>query len=841
MNVKEIARQYIEKGFKVVPIQPNSKQPIAIKDWWNQEYTPEHFFENYGIGLLLGKKVTINGKTGILIDIDLDSPAAVRTSDVIQKRLGNTARFGHSAKPNSHLLYLVQDVEEVKSQKFLDIEHGTILEIRAKNTQTLAPPTPHEKGGERVWENGFENIDIATTTLERLNKVIREVAACITIGMRFIEHQVHFQKLDVFGLIARSGKIEKPEQLAELGDIMHIAYYGKADSRKNLSDAKTTMEDLEKGEALPGYTKMKQTFGEEVTEQFCKWFGIDKNTLASSEYFKKLKEQIQNVKSEYMCENKFAEIFVKLTDNQFMYIPEAKEHENVYRFNPLTNIWDKCEEDDILTEYRNKRIEILNEYRKMLSVDLEKIKQQFGKTPNPSDEKNPLSEMILNTENSIMAYAIKMWQHHNEKKVLENVKDKSKVSLLKVNQFEGKIPLNNGLFDLKTKTLEPYKKEYYITVKYDYDYVPGKRSAVFQKYFDEWTNHDKAVQKFLLGAIAYSLLSNPTSNFWFILRGPGGSGKSTFLDLFHHLMKPPYVQAIRKETLSSNEVSGTAPTENIARLVHARVVTSGDISSSKLNIDLVKNLTGGDTINARFLHKDSFDFKPKFVLWCSLNNSPSWDTSDDGLRRRIVMIPFDAPKTLQTRNEDLKDIIYSIDSIEGIFSQIVEEGLPYYEQTKLKEWPSVIESETQSVIFEANPIALFFEQNMVRTKDPIAQENQIPLMTLWGEYMKYAKDVRSKQYEYNVFKEKVIAYIESIGDSVRIKTRKGPNGKRWGKSVYLTNYKYSNAFIAKYDPKLPGKFKRDNQSHSDEFEDNENAFGTFSIEEVEDNDNVVKH
>ena len=80
---------------------------------------------------------------------------------------------------------------------------------------------------------------------------------------------------------------------------------------------------------------------------------------------------------------------------------------------------------------------------------------------------------------------------------------------------------------------------------------------------------------------------------------------------------------------------------DLARLAGARFVTVSETSEGqRLQESLIKDLTGGDTISARFMHREFFDFKPQFKLWIRGNHKPRIRGTDKGIWRRIHLIPF---------------------------------------------------------------------------------------------------------------------------------------------------------------------------------------------------------
>jgi putative DNA primase/helicase len=80
-------------------------------------------------------------------------------------------------------------------------------------------------------------------------------------------------------------------------------------------------------------------------------------------------------------------------------------------------------------------------------------------------------------------------------------------------------------------------------------------------------------------------------------------------------------------------------------------------SGRKLAESVVKSITGGDTISARFLHKEAFEFRPAMKLWLAANDRP-WVRDDDAaMWRRILQIPFAIEIPAAERDPEVKTIL----------------------------------------------------------------------------------------------------------------------------------------------------------------------------------------
>jgi putative DNA primase/helicase len=126
----------------------------------------------------------------------------------------------------------------------------------------------------------------------------------------------------------------------------------------------------------------------------------------------------------------------------------------------------------------------------------------------------------------------------------------------------------------------------------------------------------------------------------FLLWGNGANGKTTMLEAISHVMGE-YAKASEFTTFIAKKDAKTGATPELAMLRGARFVsaTEGE-KQHKLAESLVKQLTGGDTISARHLFCEYFQFQPQFKLWLGTNHKPEILGTDDGIWRRICLIPF---------------------------------------------------------------------------------------------------------------------------------------------------------------------------------------------------------
>ncbi|MEP3276973.1 MAG: phage/plasmid primase, P4 family [Stappiaceae bacterium] len=149
---------------------------------------------------------------------------------------------------------------------------------------------------------------------------------------------------------------------------------------------------------------------------------------------------------------------------------------------------------------------------------------------------------------------------------------------------------------------------------------------------------DASLIKYLQKICGYALTGNTSEHALFFIHGPGGNGKSVFLNVLAGIMGD-YAQEAPMETFTAS-YGNSHPTE-LAMLAGARLVTASETESGRAWAESrIKSLTGGDMISARFMRQDYFQFKPQFKLLIAGNHAPVLKRVDDAMKRRLRVIPF---------------------------------------------------------------------------------------------------------------------------------------------------------------------------------------------------------
>src|SRR5215218_5853712 len=199
------------------------------------------------------------------------------------------------------------------------------------------------------------------------------------------------------------------------------------------------------------------------------------------------------------------------------------------------------------------------------------------------------------------------------------------------------INCQNGTLDLRTGKLKDHDPADHITKIVPAEYDPEATRSRFLRFLKE-TLIDDAVIKFVKRYSGYTLTGITRERLLAILYGFGKNGKTTLVELLRDVMGN-YATNTDTETLLMKRYQGVG--NDVAALKSARFVSAAEVEQGRrLAESKVKQLTGRDTVTARFLFGEPFNFTPEFKLWLSTNNKPVIQGTDDAIWDRIRLIPF---------------------------------------------------------------------------------------------------------------------------------------------------------------------------------------------------------
>ena len=307
---------------------------------------------------------------------------------------------------------------------------------------------------------------------------------------------------------------------------------------------------------------------------------------------------------------------------------------------------------------------------------------------------------------------------------------------LKTDEFNSDRWLFNcqsGTVDLKSGELRPHRREDLITKLAPVQYSPGTRFETWDSFIEWITNGDVEYARFLQRAVGYSLTGDIGEEVLFFIHGPAAAGKSTFLEAIKATFGD-YARTADFEAFLKRQQVGS-PRNDIARLAGARFVISIEVDEGKsLAEGLVKMLTGGDTVTARFLHKEAFEFLPAFKLWLAANQAPRVRDDDEAMWRRILRVPLQHVIPKGERDKKVKTTLKNTQLAGPAILAWAVQGCISWQRQGLGV-PQLVEAATESYRTEMDPLRDFLAECCILHSDAI-----VPITRLWQTYQTWAKD-----------------------------------------------------------------------------------------------------
>lgn len=285
------------------------------------------------------------------------------------------------------------------------------------------------------------------------------------------------------------------------------------------------------------------------------------------------------------------------------------------------------------------------------------------------------------------------------------------VGLLKMSKdikvSDDELDTDNYLFNVKGITLNlkngkgfPPEPTNLITKRSKFIYDKDAKCPTWDMFLLQIFNKDTDLIRFVQKAMGYSLSGDVREQCLFILWGTGANGKSTFLNVLQELFGD-YACTTGTETFMKKT---SEQSNDLARLKGIRLVTTTEVEQGKaLSESLIKQITGGDEITARFLYGEYFSFKPTFKIFMATNHKPKIRGADNGIWRRIKMIPFTVTIPEEQRDKTLTEKLIAENS--GILNWLIQ-GYALWRKEGLNE-PEAIRDANEEYRMDMDAVGTF--------------------------------------------------------------------------------------------------------------------------------------
>lgn len=290
--------------------------------------------------------------------------------------------------------------------------------------------------------------------------------------------------------------------------------------------------------------------------------------------------------------------------------------------------------------------------------------------------------------------------------------------------------VQNGYLDLINGNLKDHDRKKMFTKISNVEFTDKIDCPRWIDFLNEIFEYDQELIDFIQKSVGYSLTGSTREQCMFILFGNGRNGKSVFLDIINDILGT-YATNIQPQTLMVKQQTSGANSD-IARLKGSRLVTTTEPNDGvRLDEGLVKQLTGGDKVTARHLYGNEFEFDPEFKIWMATNHKPIIRGTDDGIWRRLKMIPFEYQIPDNKVDKNLK---YKLRKELSAILNWALEGALKWQKEGLKN-PRVVEKANQEYRVEMDVTELFIQECC-----EVDGDYSIQAKTLYQTYIEWAKE-----------------------------------------------------------------------------------------------------
>ena len=308
---------------------------------------------------------------------------------------------------------------------------------------------------------------------------------------------------------------------------------------------------------------------------------------------------------------------------------------------------------------------------------------------------------------------IKRWQRRNYRETV--LKDAASVYPAALTAFDSDPMLFNclnGTLNLETGKFYAHRPGDMLSKMSGVKYDTEAHSDRWEQFILEVMQGDQDEAAFLQKALGYALTGDTRHECFFTLYGSTSrNGKGTCMETFMKLMGD-YGKTAKPETIAQKQTAnGSGPSEDIARLAGARFVNISEPDKKLiLSAALVKTLTGNDTVTARFLNENSFEYRPQFKLFINTNHLPAVTDVTLFSSGRVKIIPFERHFAETERDEGLKSELAKPENLSGILNWCIK-GLWMIKETGF-DMPEAVRYATDEYRQNSDKIGRFLDEEM---------------------------------------------------------------------------------------------------------------------------------
>ena len=308
----------------------------------------------------------------------------------------------------------------------------------------------------------------------------------------------------------------------------------------------------------------------------------------------------------------------------------------------------------------------------------------------------------------------------------------------------------NATIDLLNGEARPHSKDDLITIVAPVDYDPAAKCPKWLNFLNLIQNNNASIIKYLQVLSGYCLTGDTKTDVIPFCHGVGGNGKSTYWTVIRDKIMGAYAYEIDPDIflVSNQKFKDSGQREELANLFGKRLVTATEIQEGRqLTINLLKAISGGESIHGDRKYEHGITYKPTFKVILSGNNEPTIKDNTNGAWRRLKKIPF----TVTIHNQiDAFEETFN-DELSGILNWLLE-GCLIWQAEGLKDPDEVVKA-TDEYRRDQDSIVQFLDDCCERKP-----EFQVAKKEFKTAYLKWCAEMSIKPLSDKELKQHLIVF-----------------------------------------------------------------------------------
>jgi putative DNA primase/helicase len=304
------------------------------------------------------------------------------------------------------------------------------------------------------------------------------------------------------------------------------------------------------------------------------------------------------------------------------------------------------------------------------------------------------------------------------------------------NQRRDLLNLNNGTLNLSTGELLDHNPQHYITQMFNASHDPQATCPNFDEFIVS-VLPDPQIRAYVQRAVGATLLGEAGARAVFLAHGPSGTGKTQFLELLKFLFGT-YGATAPASTFRSKR--DNAPPHDLHKLAGKRFVATSETSdTASFDEELLKRLTGGDSISSRDLYESFQDWVPECDIWMATNFPPRFSSDDNAMWKRAKLIPFMTVMGEDGNPNPIPNFARTrlFDEADGILNWILA-GLRDFLEGGLQE-PESIGLAADQLRLESDPVGQFAEESFSDGVLELGEDKKMRSAELHNIYQEWSR------------------------------------------------------------------------------------------------------